>query len=45
MATTDSSSGSNTGNISLNAIFSSLQQGVVGINNLTQTMKSIFPSS
>lgn len=29
----------------LAAILTSLQQGVVGLNNLTQTMKSIFPSS
>lgn len=33
------------GGNSLSAILASLQQGVVGINNLTQTMKSIFPSS
>lgn len=36
---------SNSGSNTLNAILTSLQQGVVGINNLTQTMKSIFPSS
>jgi len=29
----------------LTAILTSLQQGVTAINNLTQTMKSIFPSS
>lgn len=30
---------------SLAAILSALQQGVTAINNLTQTMKLIFPSS
>lgn len=32
------------GNI-LSALISTLQQGVQAINNLTQTMKTIFPSS
>ncbi len=30
---------------SLTAILTTLQQGVTAINNLTQTMKTIFPSS
>ena len=30
---------------SLTAILAALQQGVAAINNLTQTMKTIFPSS
>jgi hypothetical protein len=30
---------------SLATLLAALQQGVIAINNLTQTMKSIFPSS
>lgn len=33
------------GGASLSSLLTSLQQGVAAINNLAQTMKSIFPSS
>lgn len=40
-----SSSNGQFGGNTLSAILTSLQQGVTGINNLIQTMKSVFPSS
>lgn len=40
-----SSSGKSDAGTSLAALLTALQQGVVAINNLTQTMSSIFPSS
>lgn len=46
MATSDSSGSvaSSFGN-NLNALLNAMQQGVTAINNTTQTMKTIFPSS
>lgn len=39
------SSGTQSGGGGLTSILTALQQGVTAINNLTQTMKTIFPSS
>ena len=44
MATSASSQQSG-GSNNLAAILTALQSGVVAINNVTQTMKSIFPST
>ena len=44
MSSSSSQQGGGAGQ-SLTAILAALQQGVTAINNLTQTMKTIFPSS
>lgn len=45
MMTTSGSSNQKSDNPSLTNILVSLQQGVTAINNITKTMKTIFPSS
>lgn len=40
-----SSSTAQSGSNSLTSLLTTLQQGVLAINNATQTMKLIFPSS